>query len=725
MQTEELIGTVERVLFHNQENGYAVVLLTSPAQSAVVCGFLASVYAGQCIQVQGQWTVHPKFGKQFQADQCSVMTPTTTAGMLAYLSSGLIKGIGPVYAQRLIAAFGPQVLDVIDQEPARLLGVAGIGEKRCATIVGAWQDQKAMSHIMVFLQEKGVSPTFAVKIYKKYKDESITVMLANPYRLAEDIWGVGFATADGLAQKIGIAHDSPKRCRAGILHCIKTAASSGDVYVELTQLRVQVQELLGIADEEKGREITKYALHELHNDTTIRLITHEEKHYITLAQYYHTEKGIAALIKELNAYAPIRAFDINAIYTQLRQGTQGIELHEDQQRAVLTALQEKVMIITGGPGTGKTTIIKQLLSFLDAYKIKYLLSAPTGRAAKRMSQSTGRTAITIHRLLEFDPSTMRFTRNESDALSVEFLIIDEASMIDIFLAHSLLKAVPRQAHVIFIGDIDQLPSVGAGNFLVDLIASNAIMCMRLTTIFRQAHNSMIVVNAHRVNAGEFPRMEQGHHDFIYIKEEDPQAVMQHITHIYKSTLPRHRIIPAESIVLLPMNRGIIGTQNINVYMQSFLNPLPTDQTDVLTYGPYSYTVGDRVMQIRNNYDKMVFNGDCGTVHAIDKQDRAMTIAYGQYMVEYEMSELDELVLAYAVSIHKSQGSEYDAVIVPLFMQHFVLLQRNLLYTAITRAKKLCILIGQPKAIAVAVKNNKSITRVTFLQQFLTTKLTAR
>ena len=723
--SQQLKGTVDRFLFQNSHNGYAVLyLLLENETSVVACGYLPNVQAGQEVVLQGTWIVHPKFGKQFDVAQCVTQVPTSVVGLKKYLGSGLIKGIGPVYAEKLVSHFGATVLEVIDSDPLRLHEVPGIGHKRIEQIINAWRDQKEISNVMIYLQEKGISPAYAAKIYKQYGQNAIAVITENPYRLADDIWGVGFKMADQLAKAIGISNESLKRIKAGLLFTIANNVGQGHLYVELDALKEQTIALLAI--ENNTDSLLKNALHDLYNEQRITLISHLDNHYITLKHYYLSEKGIAQKLQKLLSYQSLHSLDIGAIYQTLRsESTQEIMLNDDQQRAIIACLQNKVTIITGGPGTGKTTVIKKLLQILDGNKLSYRLAAPTGRAAKRITQSTGKIALTIHRLLEFDVATRGFSRNEQNALQLDFLIVDEASMIDVFLAHSLLKALPFNAHLVLIGDIDQLPSVGAGNFLNDLIASTKVTTIRLTEIFRQAQNSLIILNAHRVNNGEFPLsfLPEAKRDFVFIKEYDPHNLHHHLNEILLKKLPGWNISTHDCMILVPMNRGIVGTQQLNSYLQPILNK--TADQKQLMHGIYRYTIGDRVMQIRNNYDKIVFNGDVGTITDINISDKIIFVQFYERVVEYEQSELDELVLAYAISIHKSQGSEYPAVIIPIFMQHFTLLQRNLLYTAITRAKKLCILIGQPRAIGMAVKNNKSLERITFLTQFLVNNLEAR
>jgi exodeoxyribonuclease V alpha subunit len=494
----------------------------------------------------------------------------------------------------------------------------------------------------------------------------------------------------------------------------------------LNALKTKTATLLELVGQETDT-VLKHALHELHANDKIKLISYKEHHYITLTPYYSSEKGCASKVIALKNYRSKLFIDLDAAYASLRvqRSAHEIVLNDEQQTGIMTCLQNKVTIITGGPGTGKTTLIKKLLSILDDHNCRYRLAAPTGRAAKRITEGTGRHATTLHRLLEFDFLTRTFVHNEHNALDLDFLIVDESSMIDIFLAYATLKALPLHAHLLFIGDVDQLPSVGAGNFLNDLIASSYVTCIRLKQIFRQAQDSLIIVNAHRINNGEFPITDTSgtQRDFLFIQEDDPVKITEHLATIFTTILPRYRIHAQDAAVLVPMNRGAVGTFTLNHHLQQLFNPATT--VDQIPHRGSMLKVGDRVMQIRNNYDKRVFNGDIGVIEEIKRDDQIMVVNYQDTSIEYEFSELDEIVLAYAITIHKSQGSEYAATIIPLFMQHFMLLQRNLIYTAVTRAKKLCIFIGQTKAVAMAIKNNKGLLRTTFLQQFLTTDLQCR
>nr|MBA2306684.1 AAA family ATPase [Candidatus Dependentiae bacterium] len=514
---------------------------------------------------------------------------------------------------------------------------------------------------------------------------------------------------------------APQRVASGILYAISTATQQGHLYVELLDLKKKTLELLELNAGEHD-DLVKQALHSLYNSDKIKLLSEENTHYITLTAFYFSEKGIAARIKTLLQRPSDHTFSIDQIYHSLRSSNeQEVCLNEDQQRGILSCLQHKVTIITGGPGTGKTTLIKKLLSLLDNERVQYKLAAPTGRAAKRIIEGTGKYAVTIHRLLEFDPSSMGFTYNETHALKLDFLIIDEASMIDVFLANAILKALPATAHLVLIGDIDQLPSVGPGNILHDLIASGIVPCVRLTQIFRQAQDSLIVVNAHKINKGEFPVsfLPDARKDFVFIKEENAEAVEKHLKQILFIELTKKGISIDDVMILTPMNRGVIGTISLNHTLQKLINPEPTNES--VSVRGTNFKKGDKVMQIRNNYDKHVYNGDIGVISSVHTSNKEVTVLFGEKkQVAYDFDELDELVLAYAISIHKSQGSEYGAVIIPLFMQHFMLLQRNLIYTGLTRAKRLCYFIGQPKALGVALRNAKGTTRLTFLKRFLTT-----
>ena len=724
---ETLQGIIDRVVYQNEENGFAVFIVqVNKTTSITVKGCVPTVTPGEHITVHGRWNMHQKFGKQFDAQSCEKQVPTSIIGLKKYLGSGLIKGIGPVYGDKLVAAFGEKVLEVIDKNPERLMSVPGIGIKRVEKIISAWKDQKEISTIMVFLQNRGISATYAIKIYKHYQSQAIAIIEENPYRLAQDIWGIGFKTADQIAQKSGIALNCKRRITAAILHVIQSTATDGNLYIPLEELKKEVATLLELVREDIAHTI-KCSLHDLYNADKIKLLTYNDIHFITIPSFYFSEKGIAHKLYTMSTIPSHHVFDIALIKNDLHKASvnNSIALNEQQQNGVMACLENKSAIITGGPGTGKTTLIKSLLSILDDNRVKYALAAPTGRAAKRITQGTGRFASTIHRLLDFDVSTMGFRHNESNPLNIDFLIIDEASMIDLFLAYALIKALPTHAHFILIGDIDQLPSVGAGNFLHDMIASKKITTISLKHIFRQAQDSLIVINAHRINSGQFPitEHENSRKDFFFIKEDNPENIPMHLEVIYGKALRSYGINPDDAIVLTPMHRGVAGTQKLNHDLQQILNK--NSNGPAIGYAGSQFQIGDSVMQLRNNYDKNVFNGDIGIIESLNVEDKIVSVRFEDSSVDYESSDLNELVHAYAISIHKSQGSEFSAVIIPVFMQHFMMLQRNLLYTAVTRAKKLCIIIGQPRAIAMALKNNSSVSRITFLQQFLTTDLACR
>lgn len=724
----EISGSVERVIFKSPDNGYSVILLkVNRTESVTACGHFADLHQGSQVTLQGSWIFHQKFGRQFQARTAVAKPPSSAQGIQKYLASGMIKGIGPKYAEKLVQRFGQQTLEIIDQDPNRLFDVEGIGPKRVQVIIDAWQEQKEISKVMVFLRSKDVSASFAVKIFKTYGQESIQKIQDNPYRLVDDIWGIGFKTADQIAIKIGLPLNSIERIKAGILYALNEATSNGHLYRPVQETKDAAVELLGL-DMQESAHLLKQAMQELYQQEKTKLVSLNDEHFLSLPQFYYSEMGIARKVEKLLS-SSTRSVQCNTdeVYQSLRTvDARGVELNDDQQRGILACVQNKMTIITGGPGTGKTTMIKRLIQELEAQRVRFRLAAPTGRAAKRMFESTGRSTETLHRLLEFTPMTMGFARNEENALELDYLIVDEASMIDVFLMHSVLKALPQQASLVLIGDIDQLPSVGAGNVLNDLISSGKVETIRLTQIFRQAQDSMIIINAHRVNNGEFPQSPtpESKKDFAFVKQQEPEELFAFLRTIFLKKFPAMGIHPDDAVVLTPMNRGIAGTTRLNQELQLILNPVTDEAKQMIQFGTV-FKINDRVMQIRNNYDKFVFNGDMGKIIDINRVDQKVVVRFGERDLEYDFAEMNELTLAYAISIHKSQGSEFQAVVIPLFMQHFMLLQRNLIYTAITRAKNLCILAGQPKAIAMGIKNNKGVQRKTFLKEFLTSDLQAR
>lgn len=716
MNCEQLQGTVERIIFHNQENGFLIFTIKAEPSNTVITiqGHAPTLRQGELLTVSGQWTVHPKFGRQFSMQQCMIHPPTSTAGLKKYLASGMIKGIGPTYAERLVDTFGSNVLEIIDQDPQQLKRIAGIGPQRLESIVNGWQEHKGISHIMVFLQDKGISPAYATKIYKKYGHSAIDIVSTTPYRLAHEIWGIGFKTADQIAQSIGFELHHPERISAGILFVLQSTTSIGHLYMKIDATVQKTIALLTL--EPEHQTVIEQTVNSLIDNGKIARIEHNETVLIGLKKHYTCEQSLATRINNLLTQPSCTGLNFDKIHIQLAQDTDNkITLHEGQINALLTSLQHKVSIITGGPGTGKTTILKTFITILKEHHLTFHLAAPTGRAAKRMAQSTGVQALTLHRLLEFDISIMGFERTEQNPLDASFIIVDEASMIDVFLAHSLIRAVPTNAHLVLIGDIDQLPSVGPGNFFHDLIASNIIPVSRLTHIFRQEENSLIVTNAHKINNGEFPASDPAS-DFWFIKEQDPEQITRHLNLIYTKLLPAHGIRSSDSIVLTPMHRGTAGTHTLNQNLQKMLNY--QQKTPHIMHAGIKYQIGDRIMQLRNNYEKRVFNGDMGIVETIDVEEKKLQVSFGDKQISYESGEFDEITLAYAVSIHKSQGSEYNAAIIILFMQHYTLLARNLIYTAVTRAKKLCVIIGQSKAMAIGLSNTSGRERVTMLCHFL-------
>lgn len=715
---EKIDGVVGHFVFKSPDDGFVVFVLEKHDKtSTTVRGYLPAIAEGQDVVLWGSWTVHPKFGKQFNAHHIEITLPTSIEGLKKYLGSGIIKGIGPSYAEKLVTHFGADVLTIIDTAPHQLTRVEGIGTKRAADIIDAWQKHKAIANLMVFLHGKGISTAMAIKIYKKYGDNAVPIITENPYRLAGEVWGVGFLTADKIAQNLGVSPEDPRRIAAGILFVLSTATGQGHLYVEHQKLYEKSLEVLQLTTEQQ--ELFDRALELLHKQNTIVTIPNSNKSFIGLTTHFNLEQEVVRHLTRIITAPVAKAFDSGQLYQILRAPAPGeLELNDDQQQGIMTALGNKITIITGGPGTGKTTLVRKFLALLDAEKCSYRLAAPTGRAAKRLSESTGRFATTIHRLLEFKPENGKFVHNEQNTLKLDFLVIDETSMIDIFLAAAILRAVPSSAQILFIGDANQLPSVGPGNVLKDLIKSQKIPCITLTKIFRQAQSSLITVNAHRIHRGEFPTtaIENSRRDFAFIKMADPTQVGSFLKRLFTGELKKRGFSAADVQVLTPMNRGIAGTHVLNSQIQGLIFP---ENRPGITHAGIAFHVGDRVMQLRNNYDKNVFNGDIGTIDSINQQDRTLQVRFPDGgIVDYEHEDFDELVLAYATTIHKSQGSEYPVVIIPIFMQHFMLLQKNLLYTALTRAQKLCILVGEPRAIAMAIKKEDATQRVTFLVELL-------
>ena len=699
---------VERITYQNAENGYSVMKVKVKGYDDLVTlvGNLLEVPAGSVLLCEGEWRVDKRYGQQFQCETWEEVMPATAYGIEKYLGSGLVKGIGPKFAKLIVGHFGTDTIEVIETDIERLYEVPGIGKKRVEKIRESWEKQKDIKNVMLFLQGFGVSTAYAAKIYRQYGKESIDKVKENPYRLADDIWGIGFKTADGIARKMGYEMNDERRLRSGLIYTLNQLADEGHCYAEEEQLIATAKQLLE-ADEECIRTAMTHAIEteDLMLDGTA----------IYLPPFYYAECGTA---NRLNAL--VHTKEAGSIFTarfdlaKLQRET-GIEYDEVQVEAIRQAIASKVMVLTGGPGTGKTTTTKAIIAALQSAGMRILLAAPTGRAAKRMSEATGMEAKTIHRLLEYNPQD-GYKRNDENPLEGDALIVDECSMIDIILMNNLTKALPTTMRLVLVGDIDQLPSVGAGNVLRDIIDSGVIPVVRLTRIFRQAQSSRIVMSAHAINRGCFPDISNGQHtDFFFMKQEEPEKVAETIVSLVRDRLPKAYRQPTANIqVLTPMQRGVVGAANLNMVLQQALN----HNTAALVRGGYTFKEGDRVMQLRNNYDKDVYNGDLGYVRSVDMEERTLTVDFDGQTVEYEASELDELTLAYATTIHKSQGSEYPIVVMPVLMTHYVMLQRNLIYTGITRAKKICVLVGQTKALAYAIHNMKVLKRNTRLKERL-------
>lgn len=698
---------VERITYQNPENGYSVMKVKVKGYNDLVTlvGNLLEVPAGSVLQCEGDWKVDKRYGSQFVCQTWEEVMPATVYGIEKYLGSGLVKGIGPKFAQLIVKQFGLDTIDIIETDIERLYEVPGIGKRRVEKIRESWDKQKDIKNVMLFLQSYGVSTAYAAKIYRQYGKESIDRVKENPYRLADDIWGIGFKTADGIAAKMGYEKDDLRRCQSGIIYTLNQLANEGHVYAEEEQLVKAAIELLE-ADESPIREALRNML--LTDDLK------QEDEAIYLPPFYYAEAGTANRLLALLRTTDEGLFTQTVDVPSLSKET-GIDYDDVQLQAIEEAVRSKVMVLTGGPGTGKTTTTQGIIAALKHMGLRILLAAPTGRAAKRMSEATGMEAKTIHRMLEFNPKD-GYKRNEENPLEGDALIVDECSMIDIVLMNSLMKAIPSSMRVVFVGDIDQLPSVGAGNVLRDLIESDIIPVIRLTRIFRQAQSSRIVMSAHAINQGQFPDTSNGQQtDFFFIQQEDPETVAQEIVNLVKNRLPKAYHQKVSNIqVLTPMQRGVVGAAQLNLALQQALNPSQV----ALNRGGYSFRQGDRVMQLRNNYDKEVFNGDLGYVESVDVEERTLWVNFDERLVEYEVSELDELTLAYATTIHKSQGSEYPLVVMPVLMTHYVMLQRNLIYTGITRAKKICILIGTKKALWYAIRNMSVLKRNTRLKERL-------
>lgn len=699
---------VERITYQNPENGYTVlkVRLKGYDDLIPVVGNLLDVNVGSVLLVSGDWKVDARYGRQFMAEHWEETMPATVYGIEKYLGSGLIKGVGPKLAKSIVRQFGMDTIAVIEETPARLIEVPGIGRRRVAKIQESWEQQKEIKNVMLFLQEHGVSTSFAAKIYRQYGNDSIALVRENPYRLADDIWGIGFKTADAIAEKLGFGSNDFVRLRSGVLYTLNNLADEGHVYARREQLLRKSVSLLGA----EGSPVAATLDAMLSNGD---LVVDGEAIY--LPAFYYAEVGTARKLLSLYAAGDQTRLPMEVSVAEIERSLQ-MTYDEVQAQAIREAVRSKIMILTGGPGTGKTTTTQGIIAALQSCGLEILLAAPTGRAAKRMSEATGLEAKTIHRLLEFKPPD-GYQRNEDAPLEGDVLILDECSMIDLVLMNSLLKAIPPHMKLILVGDIDQLPSVGAGNVLRDMIDSGRFPVIRLTRIFRQAQSSRIVMNAHRINEGKFPDISNGKHtDFFFIENGDPERAAEEIVDLVKNRLPRYyQVEPAAIQVLTPMQRGVTGATNLNQALQQALNP----GGDGLRRSGFCFRTGDKVMQIKNDYEKEVFNGDIGIIEQVDLEEHVLTVRFDDHLVEYEASELDEMALAYAATVHKAQGSEYPIVVMPILMAHYVMLQRNLVYTGITRAKKALVMVGTRKALGCAVRNVTVTSRNTMLAQRLT------
>ncbi len=734
---DQISGSVERVTYYNAENGYSVIRLKPDSKQMLpfmyardglitVVGNLPEVNAGEWLKLTGKWASHSKHGRQFQAELCEQSLPATVQGIKRYLGSNLIRGVGPVMAERIVNKFGEETLSVIEETPERLNEVLGIGKKRIKGIIKAWDEQRAIKDVMLFLQSHGVSTALAIKIYKQYGDEALAVVQQRPYQLVRDIYGIGFKTADKIAQALGLAPDDPARIEAGVAYTLNRMAEEGHVYMPQEELEPEAEQILNVPSEKIAavieqlersdfikREKIEYSVtsDQLSVNSDQSSVLREEQ-AVYLLPLYFSEVGVTHRVQRMIGHPTSRLTGMNR---QSRNTPSAeLQLAPQQKQAVQTAVSHKVTILTGGPGTGKTTTLRALIELLDANGRSYALASPTGRAAKRLGEATGREAKTIHRLLEFKPGE-GFKRNEYNPIDTDMVVIDEASMLDVILANNLLKAIGPDTHLLLVGDVDQLPSVGAGDVLGDLIDSGVTAVIRLQTIFRQAAHSLIIQNAHRINQGEMPQTPKESSDFFLFVKQEPKEAADLLVDVVKSRIPqKFRLDPMDDVqVLAPMYNGSMGVTNLNILLQSALNP-PGRGKPERRLGGRLFRVGDKVMQTVNNYDKDVYNGDIGRIAGMDMLQQTITVNIDGAPVVYDFLEADELVHAYAISVHKSQGAEYPCVVMPVMTQHYLMLQRNLLYTAVTRAKKIVILVGTRKALNIAVKNNKVSERHTAL-----------
>ena len=736
---EKLTGSVERITYYNPDNGYSVIRLqpdeptitgTTREALATVVGNMPEVNPGEHLRLTGSWKNHPKHGYQFQVETCEQVEPATVEGMRRYLGSGMIKGIGPRLAERIVDQFGDQALEVIENEPQRLLEVPDIGPKRSGAIASAWQEQRQVKDIMLFLHSHQISSNLAIKIYKEYGDQSLLVVQADPYRMARDIYGVGFKTADRIAQSLGLPYDHPSRVEAGVVYTLNGMVDEGHVYVPRKVLAEKSIQLLGEIDNNLVQEaIERLRSQERVFEELLPVQDTGEKNgtgtepaepeadsnqaAIYLAPYYNSEKGVSKQLRVLAKSLPSRMSDLPPAFITLEG-----QLSEEQAQAIRTALSHPVSVLTGGPGTGKTTALKALIEVAELGRKSYALASPTGRAAKRLSEATGRPASTIHRLLGFSPKE-GFKFNADNPLKIDLLVIDEASMLDLILAQQLLRAVPPGCHLLLVGDVDQLPSVGAGDVLRDVMKSNIAPLTRLSYIFRQESGSQIITNAHRINQGQLPLFNEisaaAENDFFLFPAEDAEQAASWVEDVVCKRIPdRFGFDPLNQIqVLAPMYRGHAGVNALNERLQAALNPQALKKAEKSLFGK-TFRQGDKVMQTQNNYDIDVFNGDIGRIMAINPVAHTLEVEFDGRRVSYDWMDADQLVQAYAISVHKSQGSEFPVVVAPVITAHYLMLQRNLLYTAITRARELCVLVGNKRAMAIAVNNNKVAQRYSAL-----------
>ncbi len=711
-----IYGSIERIVYHDQSNDYVVARFLEEGKNEdilTIVGHMSGVSAGVPLRVNGEWSNNKKYGPQLNIQSYETTPPKTPEGVKKYLGSGLIKGIGPVMADRIVETLGIAALDIIEKNPEKLSDVEGISKKRIQMLTGALEAQKDIGEIMSFLQSYLPGMANATKIYKHYGKDSIEIVRQNPYRLAAEVHGIGFKTADQIAMSLGFSKDSPMRIKEGTFHILYQYTDFGHVYCTHDMLCQDAARLLDVACDRIAD-----AVQALQDDGRVVIEPNGEENRVYLTAHYQAEVNLAKnLVVLRDSPSRLRSID-TAKAVDWAEGKLNITFADKQKEAISRAIQDKILVITGGPGTGKTTIIRAILKILEKTTTKIALAAPTGRAAKRMEEVIGRPAQTIHRLLEFNPQKGGFKRNRHNPLDASVVVIDESSMIDLFLMHNLVKAIPSHAVLILVGDVDQLPPVGPGNVLKDIINSAEFSVITLNEIFRQSLQSRIVTNAHKINSGEFPdiKNESKKSDFYFLKEEDHEKIPEIIADLCRRRLPeKFNLDPFKDIqVLSPMHKGPAGVENLNNLLQKELNPSGL----FIIRGRKTLRVGDKVMQIRNNYNMMVFNGDIGQISFIDETDQVVKVKYDDRIVDYDYADLDEIVLAYAASVHKAQGSEYPAVIIPIVTQHYILLQRNLLYTAVTRGKKLVVLVGIPKAVGIAVNNNKPQARHTKLKDRL-------